>query len=76
MIEHPMVHLELLLESEAAEIMRSSPRTLQSWRARGEGPKFIKLGRGIRAKVAYRRADIDAWIEAGLRASTAERRAA
>lgn len=71
-----MVHLELLLEAEAAEIMRSSPRTLQNWRARGEGPRFVKMGRGARSKVCYRRADIDAWIEAGLRASTAERRAA
>lgn len=72
MIETPMLYLEL----EAAEIMRSSPRTLQAWRLRGEGPRFVKLGRGPKAKVAYRAADIQEWIEAGLRQSTAERRAA
>lgn len=32
--------------------------TATKWRARAEGPPFIKIGRLVR----YRRSDIDAWL--------------
>lgn len=32
--------------------------TATKWRARAEGPPFIKVGRLVR----YRRADVDAWL--------------
>ncbi|WP_342737398.1 helix-turn-helix domain-containing protein [Bradyrhizobium sp. B117] len=34
----------LLRESEAAEVLRLSERTLERWRSRGEGPKAKKIG--------------------------------
>jgi hypothetical protein len=34
-----------LNESEAADFLGFSIRTLQAWRWRGEGPKFCKIGR-------------------------------
>jgi len=35
-----------------------SPVTATKWRARAEGPPFIKVGRLVR----YRRADVEAWL--------------
>jgi predicted DNA-binding transcriptional regulator AlpA len=34
--------------------------TATKWRARAEGPPFIKIGRLVR----YRRSDVDAWLAA------------
>jgi predicted DNA-binding transcriptional regulator AlpA len=60
----------MLNEREAAPLLGVSARTLQGWRVRGEGPAFIKLGRGPTAKVGYREADIAAWIESRVRTFT------
>jgi hypothetical protein len=35
-------------ELEAARLLGLSPRTLQSWRTRGTGPRFCKIGRAVR----------------------------
>jgi hypothetical protein len=55
---------DLLTPDEAArELNRSgglSARTLERWRARGDGPPFVRLGR---RRVFYRRADLVAWVE-------------
>lgn len=45
-----------------------SPRTLETWRVRGGGPRFLKVGR----RVAYRRRDLDAWLAERERASTSD----
>jgi predicted DNA-binding transcriptional regulator AlpA len=50
----------LLGEMRASQLLGLSSRTLQSWRARNEGPPFVRAGRAIR----YRRRDLIAWIEA------------
>jgi hypothetical protein len=63
---------ELLVELEAAEVMRLSPRTLQQWRVQGRGPPFIRLGRAIR----YRRSAIAEYLAAHTAASTTEADAA
>lgn len=60
---------ELLTTSEAAEVLRISPRTLEGWRVSGNGPRFRKIG----ARVLYARADLLAFTEAAARGSTAER---
>jgi hypothetical protein len=46
-----------------------SPRTLEGWRLRGGGPRFLKIGR----RVIYRRRDLDNWLAARERASTSDR---
>jgi excisionase family DNA binding protein len=33
--------------------------TIYSWRARGEGPRAIRVGKHLR----WRKSDIDAWLE-------------
>ena len=52
-------HLKLLTESETAELLGISERTLQAWRVHGGGPAFVRIGRTIR----YRRQDVLDWIE-------------
>ncbi len=59
----------LLKTEEAAKWLDVSPRTLETWRVRGGGPRFIKNGR----RVAYRETDLDAWIEEQTRRSTSDR---
>jgi predicted DNA-binding transcriptional regulator AlpA len=49
----------LLTETQVAEILNLSIRTLQSWRVRRAGPKYVQAGRAVR----YRRRDVIAWID-------------
>jgi excisionase family DNA binding protein len=50
----------LVTEVQAAELLHISIRTLQAWRIKLTGPRFVRVGRAIR----YRRSDLTAWIEA------------
>lgn len=45
-------------ESEIAERLGVSLRTVQSWRARGAGPAFTKFGRLVR----YSEAAVEQWL--------------
>ncbi len=54
---------ELLDEAMLAARLVISRSTLQSWRYTGRGPRWIKLGRLIR----YRLADVDAFLAANTR---------
>lgn len=58
----------LLTESEAALRLRLKVKTLQNFRVTGAGPRFVKIGRSVR----YRTCDLQTFIEAGVRRSTAE----
>jgi hypothetical protein len=60
--------MNLLTQRDAANMLRLSQRTLERWRVSGDGPCFVKAGR----RVAYRPADLDAWIAARVRHSTSE----
>ena len=53
---------KLLTQKEVKDITGLADSTLEQWRLKGKGPKFIKLGRLVR----YRLSDIDAYIS-GLR---------
>ena len=57
------VGTDLLDEARLASKLNVSRSTLQSWRYRGCGPRFIKIGRLIR----YRAADVDAYLRAQTR---------
>ncbi len=56
----------LLTEVQAADFLNVSPRTLQTWRLRGGGPSFVKMGKSVR----YRSVDLDAFICKKLANST------
>lgn len=52
---------KLMTQAEVKEITGLADSTLEQWRLKGKGPKFIKLGRLVR----YRTSDVQAYI-AGL----------
>jgi predicted DNA-binding transcriptional regulator AlpA len=52
----------LLNDQQVAERLCVSPATLRSWRCRGLGPAFIKMGNGIKAAVRYAESDIEQFI--------------
>lgn len=52
----------------AAEYLALSASTLNKWRIRGEGPRFLKLGRAV----VYRSQDLDDWLSQNIRRSTSE----
>jgi predicted DNA-binding transcriptional regulator AlpA len=56
-------------ETNAARYVGVSPAALRFWRAKGRGPLFFRAGDRL---IRYRRADLDAWIEARLNASAAD----
>jgi len=50
----------LLTSREAAEFLRLEPRTLESWRGRGIGPKFLRYSARC---VRYRLKDLQDWVD-------------
>ena len=64
--------LELLTTAQAAELLQVKTATLEQWRWRGCGPRFVKVGRSCR----YRRGDIDAYLSGRTFDSTTAAQAA
>jgi hypothetical protein len=58
----------LLTQSECAELLRLSPRTLERLRGEGTGPRFLRIRHSIR----YRPADVEAWQASLVVRSTSE----
>jgi hypothetical protein len=54
---------EYLTPAEAAVVVKLTARTLADLRWRGGGPPFRKLGPGPKARVRYRRGDLDDWMQ-------------
>jgi len=50
---------DVMTDEQATEYLGLKPRTLATWRARGEGPPVVKKGTWIR----YRKASLDEWLE-------------
>lgn len=59
-----MTDTRLLAATDVAEQIGVTVQTLATWRTRGAGPPYIKLGRMVR----YRPEDIAAWVESQVRA--------
>jgi predicted site-specific integrase-resolvase len=58
----PIESRVLLDDKHAAERLCVSPATLRSWRCRGVGPTFIKMGGGTKAPVRYSESDLERFI--------------
>ena len=58
---------DLVDELGLARRLKVARSTLQNWRYTGRGPRWIKLGRLIR----YRVADVDAFLAANTRGNVA-----
>ena len=54
---HPTPTAQFMTNSQAAEFLKLSPKTLDRYRTTGEGPRFRKFGR----RVVYATADLEAW---------------
>lgn len=54
---------DLLNAIEVAALLRVHPVTLATWRAKGGGPAFVKLGNRPRSPVRYRRAEVQAYLD-------------
>lgn len=59
---------KFLTQSEAADFLRLSPRTLERMRLVGSGPRFVKAGR----RVLYSFELLNEWTEAQTFQSTSE----
>lgn len=71
-MEQATAHQPILLtETEAAKILGFSPRTLQKWRVRGHGPRFIKISDN-KGPVRYRPQDLHTFLADRLRRSTSD----
>jgi predicted DNA-binding transcriptional regulator AlpA len=53
---------------EEAERIGLSPKTLENWRSLGCGPPYYKIG----ARVVYDEREVDEWLAARRRNSTAK----
>lgn len=60
---------ELLTENQVSQLYKVSPRTLQTWRCIGKGPKFVKVSSKA---VRYRMSELSAWSDLMLRQSTSD----
>ncbi len=56
----------MMTETDAADLLCQSIRTLQKWRVTGYGPCFHKIGRSVR----YQRGDVLDWVSERRRAHT------
>ncbi len=61
----PVQHIN---QVELSRRWRLSPRTLERWRYRGTGPRYLKVG----GRVVYRLDDIEAFEAAQVRENSAE----
>ncbi len=55
-------------ETEAAEYLRHSVKTMQKWRWQGTGPEFVKSG----TRVFYRRSALESYLAQRRRRSTSD----
>jgi predicted DNA-binding transcriptional regulator AlpA len=60
---------ELLNTNQVAEWLGCSPQSLEIYRSRGEGPRFIVIGP---RNIKYRRSDVKAWLKTRVHQSTRE----
>lgn len=60
--------LHLLTQSEAANFLRLSPKTLEAKRRTGDGPEFCKMGR----RVLYEQKALEEYVAKCRRKSTSE----
>lgn len=54
----------MLTSKQTAELCGVKLNTLQKWRTRGTGPKYVKFGGANSAAIRYPREDVEAFIKA------------
>lgn len=59
---------EFLTTAQLATLTHTKPQTWRRRRWQGDTPRFVRLG----SRVLYRRADVDAWLDARTVSSTSD----
>lgn len=59
------IQLDTLDNTAAAEAIGVSPSTLNTWRSRNKGPKFVRIAGRIR----YIKSDVQDWLFAEMNAA-------
>ncbi len=67
--QDPSYWHSLIDESESADFLDLTPRSMQAMRQRGGGPRFIRISARC---IRYRRIDLKAWADARMRSSTSD----
>jgi len=60
---------KVMTEKQASDYLQLTTRTLQAWRYRGGGPKYIRVSSKC---VRYRQSDIDKWLAERVASSTSD----
>lgn len=63
---------DLLKQKEVAAEWGVSEKALEKWRLTGEGPPYIKMGKGRCAAVRYRRRDVTKFVDEQFREHTSQ----
>jgi hypothetical protein len=53
---------QLLTPQQVADLLQICTGTLENWRLKNYGPKFLKLGDQNRSPVRYRLQDVEDWM--------------
>jgi len=53
---------EALSSAQTAAMIGVRPNTLEVWRYKGKGPRFVKQGTAKQAGVVYRRSEVERWL--------------
>ena len=67
--QDPAYWHSLIPETEAAEFLNMTSRSMQAMRQRGGGPRFIRISSRC---IRYRRVDLKTWADARMRSSTSD----
>ena len=59
----------LMRQEEAAALLGVTPRCMENWRHRGDGPKYVRVSHRC---IRYQRGDLVTWIEERVRRSTSD----
>lgn len=62
----------LLSPRQAADFLGVKTRTLKTWRWRGSGPSYVRLGNKNGARIMYRLSDLEDWVGARVYRSTSD----
>lgn len=54
--------------TQLADRLTNRKNTIEGWRVKGIGPRYVKIGRLVR----YRIEDVEAWLEKQTRSSTSQ----
>ncbi len=55
----PLEKIHILTPQSLADLLGYSLRTVEDWRRKGTGPRYLRIGKHVR----YRMSDVESWLE-------------